>query len=326
MKYRPLGATGLEVSEIGFGGWGIGGSPDGAVSYGPTDDRESTAALRRAIERGITFFDTADLYGNGHSEALLGATLQGVGDAVVIATKVGLLGPYGPQDFSPRHLRAALEGSLRRLRRDYVDLYQLHNPRVETLGDPEMLETLRGFVKAGVVRALGVSVRTPEDGLAAAETPGIGAIQVNFNMIDQRAVEVGLLDRCRRENVGVICRTPLCFGFLSGKYSAATRFDARDHRSRWSEAQIARWADAPSVFGSALDPAAGTPAQAALRFCLSYPAISTAIPGMLTPEQVDENAAASDLGPLAAEARRVVKRIYGEQVFFLGRASAPPSS
>jgi aryl-alcohol dehydrogenase-like predicted oxidoreductase len=319
LRYRQLGDTGLRVSEIGFGAWGIGGNHDGAVSYGPTDDAESARALRRALELGVTFYDTADLYGYGHSERLLGTVLKEARADVVIATKVGFLGPYGPQDFSVAHLRVSLEKSLRRLDTDYVDLYQLHNPPMELLErDPDVLETLRRFEKEGKVRRLGVSVRSPEDGLAAVRRFGVKAIQVNLNMVDQRAREVGLLEICEREGAGVICRTPLCFGFLSGKYPAASRFQRDDHRAGWSPEQIAVWAEAHRVFAPG-EGAAETPAQRALRFCLSYPAVATAIPGMLTPSQVEENVAASDLGPLDDPARRRLEAIYRRERFFLGR-------
>src|SRR5207249_10447963 len=137
-----LGQTALEISEIGFGAWGIGGASAGAVSYGPTDDGESLRALRRAFDLGVTFYDTADLYGHGHSEQLIGAAFRDIRTRVVLATKVGFLAPYGPQDFSPRHVRTALEGSLRRLQTDYVDVYQLHNPPMDLLrSNPGLVET-----------------------------------------------------------------------------------------------------------------------------------------------------------------------------------------
>ncbi len=318
MKYRRLGAIGLEVSEVGFGAWGIGGVQGGAVAYGPTSDEESRAALRRAFELGVTFYETADLYGYGHSEAIIGSTLANVRDRIVIATKVGMLGPYGPQDFSVAHIKAALEASLRRLGTDYVDLYQLHNPPVELLtSDPTILETLVQLQREGKARAIGVSVRSPEDGLVTVRDLGFKAVQVNFSMVDQRARENGLLALCEREDVGVICRTPLCYGFLTGKYSPDDGFDAHDHRGRWPAEQLARWAEAPRVFSPAMSHHGETPAQTALRFCLSYDGISTVIPGMLTRAQVDENIAASTAGPLAEGERRGIEQIYRGREFFL---------
>ena len=324
MRYRRLGSTGLRVSEIGFGAWGIGGVANGAVGYGPTDDQQSCAALRRAFELGVTFYDTADIYGFGHSEELIGAALTPVRSRIVIATKVGFLGPDGPQDFSPRHIRDSLEASLRRLRTDYVDLYQLHNPPTDHLvKDPEILDSLSALRRQGKVRAIGVSVRSPEDALVAIRRLGFSAVQVNFSMVDQRARANGLLALCAQEDVGVICRTPLCYGFLSGEYSPDRKFDASDHRARWPMEQLARWAEAPGLFAEAVVRTNETPAQTALRFCLSYPSIATAIPGMLTVAQVDENIGASALGPLPDAALAAVEAVYQSHEFFVGKAFTP---
>jgi len=318
MRYRRLGATGLEVSEVGFGAWGIGGVEGGAVGYGPTDDRESTAALRRAFDLGVTFYDTADIYGNGHSEELIGAALHDVRSRIVIATKVGLLGPYGPQDFSPVHLRASLEASLRRLQTDYVDLYQLHNPPMALLArEPDILGTLEAMRREGKVRAIGVSVKSPDDGLPAVRACGVQAAQVNFSMIDQRSRANGLLALAEEVGAGLVARTPLCYGFLSGKYSTGTAFEPGDHRAAWSAEQLSVWAGAPRVFGEAIARTSGTPAQVALRFCLSYGAVAAAIPGMLTTLQVDENTAASRLGPLGEEERFAIEAIYAAHEFFM---------
>lgn len=320
MRYRRLGQTALEISEIGFGAWGIGGASAGAVSYGPTDDGESLRALRRAFDLGVTFYDTADLYGHGHSEQLIGAAFRDIRTRVVLATKVGFLAPYGPQDFSPRHVRTALEGSLRRLQTDYVDVYQLHNPPMDLLrSNPGLVETLKDLEHQGKVRAIGVSVRSPDDGLVAVREFGVvEVVQVNFSMVDQRARENGLLALCERRSVGVICRTPLCFGFLTGKYGDGWRFDPSDHRSAWSAEQIGRWAEAHELFAAELDGTRQTHAQLALRFCLSYAAVSSVIPGMLTVEQVEENTATSEYGRLDEQERGRVEDVYRRNTFFVG--------
>lgn len=315
MRYRALGATGLHVSEIGFGTWGIGGTASSAVAYGPTDDAESRRALRRAVDLGVTFFDTADLYGGGHSERLIGETLGGVRDAIVIAGKAGFRDGGAAQDFSAAHLRNALEASLRRLGTDRIDLYQLHGPPLDAV--PGALETLAALRRQGKLRALGVSVRSPDDGLAVSELPGLDAIQVNFSLVDQRAVANGLLARCVARGIAVIVRTPLCFGFLTGAYPPETAFAAGDHRRRWSPVQVARWAGAHETFAAVLRRSgADTPAQGALRFCLSYPAVASVIPGMLTVAQVEENAGAG--GPLGAGDRGELERIAGLHEFYLG--------
>lgn len=320
MRYRRLGSTGIRVSEIGFGAWGIGGNAGGAVAYGPTDDRESTRAIRAALDRGVNFFDTADLYGFGHSEAILGSALRGVREHAVIASKAGMLDSQGRQDFSEQVLREALDRSLSRLGSDYIDLYQLHSPPLETLRrDAGAVEALERFRREGKIRAYGISARSPDDAAAAIREFGFPCVQVNFNLADQRAVENGLFALCERAGAGVIVRTPLCFGFLTGKYDAQTEFQSSDHRNRWSAAQRRRWAEATGLFLAALrGKTLHTPAQIALRFCLSFGAVSTVIPGMLTAGEVEENTQASDLGALDPDDCGALLEVYRGGRFFVG--------
>ncbi|MCX7825823.1 MAG: aldo/keto reductase [Verrucomicrobiae bacterium] len=320
MKTRPLGQTGLTVSEIGFGTWGLGGTVGGSIAYGPADDRESLRALHHAFDAGITFYDTADLYGAGHSERLLGEAFSGSRNRVVIATKAGIVSVRGEQDFSPAHLRGALTASLERLRSDYADVFLLHDPPIELLDQqPDIIRLLENLQRAGRIRAWGVSVRSPDEALVAVTRFGAPVIEVNFNLADQRARQNGLLELCDRQQVGCIIRTPLCFGFLTGQYAADTPFDPADHRRRWPAEQRQRWAEAGKAFSAAITPLAGqTAAQLALRFCLSYPGVSTAIPGMLTAAHVDDNAGASRLGPLPAEERQRLEELYEQHRFFLG--------
>jgi len=323
MKYRTLGRTGLLVSEIGFGAWGIGGAANGAISYGPTDDRESEKALRRAFDVGVTFYDTADLYGYGHSEHVIGTVFKDMRDRVVIASKVGLLNQEGAHDFSPGHIQKSIEGSLRRLQSDYLDLYQLHDPPLALLQqDPSITESLRSLEKEGKIRAWGISVRSQEEAFVAIANLGVRVVQVNFNMTDQRVRENGLMALCRAEQVGLICRTPLCFGFLTGRYSADTQFGALDHRSRWPSSQLERWTDANALFSRVKGTDDQTDAQFALRYCLSYPEVSTTIPGMLTDKEVEENVGASLLGPLADQARLAIEAIYKDHKFFVAKNGA----
>ena len=324
MRYRTLGETGLTVSEIGFGAWGIGGQTPGATSYGPTSDAVSRDALRRAFDRGITFYDTANVYGDGHSEALIGEVFRSQRDRVVIATKAGRPVYADRPDYSGTELRRSLEGSLRRLGTDYVDLFQLHDPSPGTLRDGDTLATLDRLRAEGKLRAVGVSARTPDDGLALVRDLGVRAVQVNLSLIDQRAGENGLLALAAERGAGLIARTPLCFGLLSGRVAPDALFDPSDHRSAWPRPQIARWAEASRLFIAAVaERGRQTPAQLALRFCLSLPGVSTVIPGMLTAAEVEENAAAADLGPLGADDLAEIARVYGSHTFFLGASSAP---
>ena len=307
------------MSEIGFGAWGIGGG-EGAPAYGTTDDRQSIDALQRAFDLGINFFDTADFYGDGHSETLIGQALGDRRAEIIIASKVGLVDANGAQNFSPGHIRSSVEGTLMRLQTDYVDLYQLHGPPIRLLEEDESITaTLHDLRDAGKVRVIGISVASPEDGLAAVARFGFRAIQVNFNLVDQRAHEIGLFDLCRREGAGVIGRTPLCYGFLSGAYSAGAIFQSNDHRSGRSPEQIKKWTDANSLFKPVFsqDPNQ-TLAQLALRFCLSYEAVSSVIPGMLSCSEVEENAMASHLGPLPKGTLDGLERIYQANTFFVG--------
>ncbi len=319
MNYRHLGDTGIEVSEIGFGAWGIGGTPKDARAYGPTDDEVSRMALRKAFDHGITFYDTAALYGYGHSEEIIGTALKDVRQHIIISTKVGFINFKGEQDFSAQHIRNSLEASLRRLQTDYIDVYQLHDPPIALLQkDDSIIETLNSLRQEGKIRVAGISTRSPEDSLTAVKQFDFKTIQVNYNLTDQRALELGLFEKCESSGVGIIVRTPLCFGFLTGEYSAGDNYAAGDHRGRWSPEQIERWADAYKLFVSNL-PEKGeqTNAQIALRFCLSYSPVSTVIPGILTQEHAEENALSSQLGPFEPSILEQFNKIYQEHQFFI---------
>lgn len=318
MKYRNLGSTNITVSEIGFGAWGIGGSVDGALGYGPTDPQKSKEALETAFDIGINFFDTSDLYGFGNSEKVIGQALKNVRDRVVIATKVGYLDANHKQDFSPEYIRRSIEGSLRRLETDYVDLYQLHSPPLKTLREnPLILPTMESLQREGKIREFSISVNSPEDGAVAINEFDFNCIQANLNLTDQRAMDNGLLSMCARENIGFIARTPLSFGFLTGHYSSTDSFHKQDHRGRWNARQLGKWAGAFKLFENAVTNRKGrTQAQIALQFCLSCPGVSTAIPGMLTKQHVEENSQASELGPLSKQEMQSLSEIYSEHDFF----------
>jgi aryl-alcohol dehydrogenase-like predicted oxidoreductase len=318
MRYRPLGKTGLQVSEIGFGAWGIGGRTVEQTSYGDTDDRTSLAALDRALERGITFFDTSAAYGNGHSEALIGQAVRGKRSRVVIATKAGYEAWHQAPDFSPSAIVASTERSLARLGTDYLDLLQLHNPPLDVVASPAVREALAGLVRSGKIRAWGVSAKGPDEAMQALAACNIAVVQANFNMMDVRVVTSGLLAEVERLGIGFIGRTPLCFGFLSGTIGHDSVFPAGDHRARWPRAQLANWVDGAADLMAAISTSPGeAAAQAALRFCLSFPALSTTIPGIMKPLEADQNAAASLLGPLSRQAVDAVLEINRNRRFFV---------
>lgn len=318
MKYRALGRTGLVVSEIGFGAWGIGGRTVGQTSYGATDDATSLAALARAVECGITFFDTSSAYGNGHSEELIGRAFATGRARVIIATKAGYDSWDHPPDFSAASVAASADRSLARLGTDYIDLFQLHNPPIDSLRRNDLQEALSRLVACGKVRAWGVSAKSPQDAIEALEICGAPVVQANFNMMDIRAATEGLFDAASRLGAGFIARTPLCFGFLSGTIRRDTTFPPGDHRLGWSRAQLDNWIDGAQDLLQAIAASPGiSGVQAALRFCLAFPAVATVIPGILTPAEVDQNAMASGLGPLSGGAVEAVMAINRQRRFFV---------
>ena len=297
---RPLGQSGIEVSEIGFGTWGIGGATKGATSYGKTDDKESLTALAKAFDLGITLYDTANAYGDGHAEELLGTAFKGKRDKVVLATKAGFVRWGEPQDFSVSAIRNSLEGSLQRLRTDYIDLLQLHNPGVDRLNvSPEIAQLLAKLKQEGKVRAFGLSAKSPKEALECLKLLKVDSLQVNINMLDIRALDCGLLDKAQEIGVGVIARTPLCFGFLSGAINEETQFGTFDHRSAWSLAQRKAWStgarSVAKILGAGKN---GQMATDALRFCLSLKGVASVIPGILRASEAQTNSRASFLGPL----------------------------
>jgi len=323
MEYRPLGRTGLTVSEVGFGAWGIGGRTVGTTSYGDTDDITSLAALARAAEVGITFFDTSSAYGNGHSEELIGRAFRQRRHRVVIATKAGYDAWDRPPDFSAAAVVASAERSLARLQTDYLDLLQLHNPGIEALREGDLREALTRLVAAGKVRAWGVSAKSPSEAIAALRECDAAVVQANFNMMDVRAVTSGLFEEVAHRQAGFVGRTPLCFGFLAGTIGRETGFPPGDHRLGWSRAQLDNWIDGAQDLLAAVSAAPGTAAvQSALRFCLAFPTLSTIIPGLLTPAEVDQSAAASAQGPLSAAAVEAVMAINRTRQFFVTAARA----
>ena len=314
MRYRNLGSTGISVSEIGFGTWGLGGD-----SYGPINDSVSQNALRLALDSGVTFYDTSDLYGNGHSEEILGATFHDLRQQIVIATKVGSLphtGFYMPQDFSEKYIREAVTLSLRRLKTEYIDLYQLHSPPLDLPNWEEIVFVLQSLQREGQIRVFGISARSPADAKTAIERFGFDVVQVNFNLIDHRAIESGLFELCRRKNVGVIARTPLGFGYLTGRMTGDEELRERDHRANWPKEQLRRWAKTPGLFAPLKEGKSRTMVQLALQFCLSDDSVSTVIPGMMTCDEVRENVTVAKLPPLSQQELGEIRDIYQHHIFY----------
>lgn len=293
MKRHVLGRTGLAVSAVGFGGWAIGGNAAGN-SYGPTDDAESRRAVRRAYELGCNFFDTADVYGHGHSEEIVGEALGRMRQDVVIATKVGGnfynrdVNPLLDANFSPSYVRFAVEQSLRRLATDYIDLLQLHNPPLGLIGDPETYQVLEELKTEGKIRFYGVSVHPPEEGTAAVEVTRPDTVQIVYN-IARREAEDHFFAAARAANVGVIAREPLANGLLAGRYRPDSMWDKGDIRARMPRSYVAQVVALGERVKQLAVQSGVTPAQLALRFVLDNAAVSVVIVGMKTVAQVEDN-------------------------------------
>lgn len=314
MKYRKLGRTGLEVSEIGFGCWAIGGT-----GYGPTDDEESLRALEAAWQGGVNFFDTADVYGDGHSENLLARFLKGKPrDKAVVASKAGwdfYSGGGNKKNFKSEHLRFACDESLKRLQLGFIDLYQLHNPSLELIAGGEPVSVLEDLKKQGKIRFIGVSVHTEEEALAVLKDPRVDAVQLVFNLLDQRMLE-NVFPEAKEKNVGIIAREPLACGLLTGKYKSGHKFAKTDHRNRWTEEKLDLEMEKISKIKSILSTERLPLSRAALEFVLDQEAVSTVIPGAKTVLQIEENMKSSSDPQLRIQESFHLKEIYKREEIF----------
>lgn len=300
VSLNNVGYSPLEVTNLGFGAWAIGGT-----AYGVTDDAVSKAALLDAFERGIRFFDTADVYGNGHSEELIASALGRFRDAITIASKVGFnfYEGTGRPTFDPEYIRSCCDKSLARLKTNRIDIYQLHNPPPEVIRDPRTLEALLDLQHQGKIGMAAVSVSKAEDAFAVLKTPGYGAIQIIYNLIDQRPQALGILDEAKTKGIGIIARVPLAYGFLTGKYQPGHHFGKLDHRARRTAGEIGRYLARAATFDALIqEGVANSMTELALRFCISHPGVTTVIPGLKSPEQVQTAVQAISRGPLPGEA------------------------
>src|SRR3954447_26419605 len=304
MRTRRLGKTGWEVSEVGFGAWAIGGS------WGDTSDEQSLAAMHAAVDAGVTFFDTADVYGDGHSERLIAQLLRERSEQLFVATKFGRRAPLDVSEYTYENLRAWLERSRENLGVDTVDLVQLHCPPWDVYYEPTVFEHCARLVEEGLVRSYGVSVEKVEQALEAIEYPGLATIRIIFKVCRQRPAK-RFFDLARERDVGVIVRVPLASGLLTGKLTRDWRFAPDDHRrfNRRGEQFDAGETFSGIDYDLALElvdelrplvPDGAWMAQLALRWILDFEAVSTVIPGAKTPDQARANAAASALPRLSA--------------------------
>ena len=298
MKYRQFGSLG-KVSEVGMGCWAIGGNAFGN-SYGTTDDAESIRAIKKAVSVGCNFFDTADVYGHGHSESLLGLALRSMRSSVFIATKVG--GSYfynderwGNMNFTEEYINFAIEQSLLRLKTTYIDVYQLHNPTIAMIKEGEVFKPLRQLQKSDKINQVGISVFTLDEGLAALDH--VDSVQCVFNIIDPRNYE--MMETAKRRGIAVIVREPLANGLLTGKYTKESSFEKGDIRNNTPQQYMEGVTELAEEIRKKFPHA--SPAQIALKYILSFDCVSTVIPGAKAEKQAEENMAASQLASLTKE-------------------------
>jgi aryl-alcohol dehydrogenase-like predicted oxidoreductase len=319
MQYRDLGRTGWKVSTISFGAWAIGGA------WGNVNDKDSLAALHRAIDLGVNFVDTADVYGDGRSERLVAQLRKERSETIYVATKAGRrLDPHVAGGYNRANLTAFVERSLKNLNTEVIDLLQLHCPPTEVYYMPETFGVLDDLVRAGKLRYYGVSVEKVEEALKAIEYPNVQTVQIIFNIFRQRPSELFFGEALRRK-VGILARVPLASGMLTGKLTAKSSFEADDHRAfnRHGEAF-----DRGETFSGvdyetglkavdelrALVPVGWSMPQFALRWILMSEAVTCAIPGAKNPAQAEDNVRAADLPALSAAALGKVRAIYDDNI------------
>ncbi len=315
MKYRMLGRTGMKVSEVSFGAWAIGSA------WGPVDDAESLAALNRAVDLGVNFIDTADVYGDGKSERLIARLRKERPEEIHVATKAGRkLTPHVAEKYTPLAIKRFVEDSLRNLKMEALDLLQLHCPPAQVFYTPEVFEGLDQLVKAGKVKHYGVSVEKVEEALKAIEYPGVETVQIIFNIFRQRPAEL-FFREAKARKVGIIVRVPLASGLLTGKMNRQTKFARDDHRlfNRKGQAFDRGETFAGVDFEKGLRaveelkriiPHGMTMSQFALRWILMHDAVSCTIPGAKKPAQVEDNCRASGFPRIPGAVMRQVRSIY----------------
>lgn len=319
MQYRPLGRTGWNVSTISFGAWAIGGT------WGPVQDDESLAALNRAIDLGVNFIDTADVYGDGRSERLIAQLKKTRKESIVVATKAGRrLNPHTAEGYNRANLTAFVERSLKNLQVDAIDLLQLHCPPTSVYYMPEVFAVLDDLVQAGKLRYYGVSVEKVEEALKAIEFPNVQTVQIIFNMFRLRPSELFFQEAMRRK-VGILARVPLASGILTGKLKRDSKFDSDDHRAfnrhgeSFDRGETFSGVDYETALSAvealrAMVPHGMSMTQFALRWIQMFPAVTCSIPGAKTPAQAEDNFCAADLPDLDPQTMAKVKELYDTRI------------
>lgn len=319
MLYRTLGRTGFEVSTISFGAWAIG------ADWGTVKDEDSLAALHKALDRGVNFIDTADVYGDGRSEKLIAKVRKERSETIYIATKAGRrLNPHVADGYNRENLTTFIERSLKNLEVDALDLVQLHCPPAEVYYRPEVFEIMDDLQQQGKIKHYGVSVEKVEEALKAIEFPNVKTVQIIFNMFRHRPAEL-FFEQARKREIGILARVPLASGLLTGKMTAQTTFEDNDHRkyNRYGEAFDKGETFAGVDYDTGLQaveelkqlvPEGMSLVQMALRWILMFDAVTCAIPGAKRPDQAEQNFLAADLPALSDEVMQGVKAIYEQYI------------
>jgi aryl-alcohol dehydrogenase-like predicted oxidoreductase len=319
MKFRPLGRTGWKVSEVSFGAWAIGGS------WGNVSESDALAALNQAIDCGVNFIDTADVYGGGRSERLIAQLEKSRKEEIIVATKAGRRLPKQTvEGYTRANLTAWVDDSLRNLAADAIDLLQLHCPPTELYSQPEAFGILDDLVKAGKLRYYGVSVEKVQEALEAIKHPNVQSVQIIFNCFRQRPAEE-FFSQAEKQQVGILARVPLASGMLTGKLRRDSSFTSDDHRSfnrhgeqfdvgeTFSGVDYETGLEAVEQLRELL-PKGMSMSQFALRWILMFDAVTCAIPGGKRPEQVADNCEASEREALSPEVMSAVKAVYDEKI------------
>jgi aryl-alcohol dehydrogenase-like predicted oxidoreductase len=319
MKYRELGRTGWQVSTSSFGAWAIGGT------WGEVDDKESLAALHRAVDLGVNFIDTADVYGDGRSERLIAQLMKERSEEIIVATKAGRrLNPHIADGYNRQNLIAFVDRSLKNLDTESLDLLQLHCPSPEVYYRPEVFGVLDDLVQTGKIRYYGVSVEKVEEAIKAIEYPNVQSIQIIFNIFRQRPADL-FFRLAQEKQVGILARVPLSSGMLTGKMTRSTQFEADDHRTfnrrgeSFDKGETFSGVDYDLSLQAveelrALVPVGWTMAQFALRWILMFEEVTCVIPGAKRISQAEDNAAAADLPPIPESTMAQVEAIYEQLI------------
>lgn len=319
MHKRPFGLEGKLVSEVGLGTWQIGGA------WGNVEDKTAIDILRTATREGITFFDTADVYGDGRSEKFIGEFLKQHPEKIFVATKLGQSAAFNtPEKFTPEAIIQHIDNSLTRLQIQQLDLLQLHCIPLSVLQEGAVFDVLRDMKKQGKIASFGASVESIEEGLVCLEQEGVASLQVIFNIYRQKLI-TDLFGKAKEKGVAIIARVPLASGLLSGKMKKSTTFETTDHRNFNRDGAAFNvgetFAGLPFEIGvslteeiARLKPEGMTLAQMALRWILDYEAVSVVIPGASRPSQVIDNSKVSSLPPLSRELHKKLEEFYNEKV------------